>query len=573
MATVTESGAPVTERPGKSHRGRHTKRAVFQRTVRPWLAWATVVTLLLTGTALRWWFLSHDGLNADGAGVGLMAQSILHGHFPAFYPGEVYGGAESYVTAGLFLVLGQNALAVSLTPVVLSAVAAILTWRVCRRLVPSPVLAAFAGALVWVAPLSFVWNSTVERGFRGVVMACGLGLLLVVLRICDGHGSWLDYVLLGLLLGIGWWASPEIFYFVVPAAILFVTAIVSSGAKRTVRFWAPRLTVAIAAAVLGASPWLWANIHSGFKSLHTSQFAGSQLSVSHGYGSRLGTFFVHVIPMQLNSVQPVSGLDAPTDPTLHLVLLYGLLTIVVVALALAVLRGGRSLAVVAGLVAFPFIYAAQPGSSFWYDGRYGVFLVPLLAMTVVMACDELSLLMAGRLSARQGSVANAVGQTFAILAAILFGALSVIVLHEDVNWFDPATHQLSAEGGNPEAPTLRSIAVLERAGVHFAYADYWVAYNLDFLSGGRLAVTTKPPDQVIEATTDQAVRKAHHVAWLFVPRREKVTGYWQFGETTQIAGPAGMSEASFVAQLRSRNIGYRTVRAGVLDAVIPNRAP
>ena len=60
------------------------------------------------GAALRLWFLFHVALNADEASVGLATQALLHGHFNAFFPGQLYGGVEPYVAAALFGVFSEH---------------------------------------------------------------------------------------------------------------------------------------------------------------------------------------------------------------------------------------------------------------------------------------------------------------------------------------------------------------------------------------------------------------------------------------------------------------------------------
>jgi hypothetical protein len=50
------------------------------------------------GLAVRLWYVTHDTLSADGAMNGLQGESILHGHFTAFYPGQVYGGVGGYLS-------------------------------------------------------------------------------------------------------------------------------------------------------------------------------------------------------------------------------------------------------------------------------------------------------------------------------------------------------------------------------------------------------------------------------------------------------------------------------------------
>jgi hypothetical protein len=169
-----------------------------------------VVAAIALGLVLRGWYLFHVPTNSDEAIVGLMAHDILHGHFSAFYWGQPYGGAEPYVVAALFAVFGQSVYVLALASVVLSAVAAVLTWRIVLRLVTVRPLALLAGALVWVGPDTAVVNSTREYGFRGVAMVCGLAAILFALRLLDRPGSWLDMAALGMFSGLGWWSSPEV---------------------------------------------------------------------------------------------------------------------------------------------------------------------------------------------------------------------------------------------------------------------------------------------------------------------------------------------------------------------------
>lgn len=129
---------------------RHVNRQALVRTV--------VVLGAALGTALRLWYLFHLPLDSDEASVGLFAQHILNGQFNVFYPGQFYGGVEPYGTAALFGVFGQSAYMVKLTPLLLSAVAAVLTWRITLRLVSNRQVAALAGVLMWVAPLAVIWN-------------------------------------------------------------------------------------------------------------------------------------------------------------------------------------------------------------------------------------------------------------------------------------------------------------------------------------------------------------------------------------------------------------------------------
>ena len=60
------------------------------------------------------------------------------------------------------------------------------------------------------------------------------------------------------------------------------------------------------------------------------------------------------------------------------------------------------------------------------------------------------------------------------------------------------------------------------------YADYWVAYDLDFFSNGRLAVATVTgADTNRSQAINRKVEAAPRAAWLFVPSGRVVEGYQQ----------------------------------------------
>lgn len=108
------------------------------------------------------WYIFYEPVHSHPAIVGLMAEQTLHGHFSAFSWGEAYDGAEPYVVALFFAVFGQSVWVLEAVPIVLAATAAVLTWRIARRLVDDAALGVLAGAAVRVVPQASVSNSTVE---------------------------------------------------------------------------------------------------------------------------------------------------------------------------------------------------------------------------------------------------------------------------------------------------------------------------------------------------------------------------------------------------------------------------
>jgi hypothetical protein len=521
------------------------------------------IAAIAVGVALRAWYVFHQPIGSDEAVVGLMVQQILHGHFTAFYWGQVYGGGEAYLVAPVFAVFGSSAGTLQVVPITLAAAAAIVTCRIARHLVASHALAALAGAVVWVVPQSAVMNSTQELGFRGVTLLCGLSLVLVALHIYEGQQTWPAFAGLGLLAGIGWWSSPEIIYYAVPAAWLVVAVIRDDPEVQRLRRWSSRLLVAVVAAVIGALPWVWANINSGFRSLHPGSFAVPPNEPS--YLGRLHIFFQFMLPMLFSFRAELTGAWLWFRPAIFVVIL--LLALVGVnAVVLCLIRDVPSRALAVAVLLFPFLLAVSPATWFWGDGRYANLGVPLIVLVLLVGCEEVgqrgSCL--GRLGAKrchQGRV-----QRFTTIAT-MFTLLAFSVANFAA-FMAPAASFFTG-WTNPNGPSLVTVAELEAHHIRYAYADYWVAYKLDFLGDGRLQITTAGTDVDRWQAQHVAVRQAKSVAWLFTtPTGEPAA---QFGLTTSIQGPNGMSETQFLTELVRLGVGYHVVQAGLVQAVIPDR--
>ena len=252
--------------------------------------WVLVVLAGAYGVVLRMWLLAHMSLFGDEAVVGLMARGILAGHLDAFYWGQHYGGAEPYVVAAVLGPINGGPMGLNATPAVLAAAASVLVYVVLRTGQANRRLAAVGAALVWVWPYAAVWNSVREIGFRGATLCCGLVLVLCALRVHQHRAGAATRVFLGLAAGAGWWASPEIAYFVVPAIVLLVAgwdrlyAPPSGPASRWSAPWHVSVFALTAVgAIVGALPWLSSNVRSSFASLRLGNPAPPQF----GYWSRV----------------------------------------------------------------------------------------------------------------------------------------------------------------------------------------------------------------------------------------------------------------------------------------------
>jgi hypothetical protein len=522
---------------------------------------------IVLGLLGRAWFITHARVDSDQAVVGLMAREILHGHVTAFYWGQSYGGVEPFVVAVVIAIFGQTAASLTAVPAILMAVTAVLTWRAALRLVEDRWLAALAGVLVWTIPM-LGFTNTVEYGFRSLTLAVGAAILLTSLRILDGHATVLDVVAFGLLVGVGWWASPEIAFFLVPAVLLCVGAVAGTWKVQGPRFWLPRIGATLLAAGIGALPWLWSNVPDGFRSVDASQVT---VAGSGGYLHHLGVFFQSVLPLQLGVHRPVDG--APLLPgalgPISEVFVYGVL---ILSVLICLVQNGRGRAIAFGVVVLPFLYALNPLVSFWNDGRYSVYLAPLVALCIVMGFERLARVVVPRLrspKAHSRSTSSVRARTAARAGVSLLVAVVVSAAALGMSWVVDGSEQ-TVLSAHPNAPIMREIEVLEQHGVDAGYANYWVAYKLDFLSGGALAFSPTPSDQVRSASIAEQAARASHPGWLFVVPGGLDVASTQFG-TGQLQ-VVNIPEASFERSLFARGIPFSVVHAGVIDAVVLQRA-
>ncbi len=146
---------------------------------------------------------------------------------------------------------------------------------------------------------------------------------------------------------------------------------------------------------------------------------------------------------------------------------------------------------------------------------------------------------------------------------------SVVALRKLIN-AESGTY--TTRWGNPDAYTLAAISKLEGTGITTGYANYFVAYKLDFLSQGRLKITTAGYENDRSLAINEALAHSSRPAWLFVPPREATVDGTQFAAPQVIVGPDTVTEAEFTATLHQLGVGYRVVETGIVRAVIPNKA-
>ncbi len=505
-----------------------------------------VLACLAVALFLRVWLLGHAGLNSDEAVVGLNALQIRHGHFSAFVWSQTYGGVEPYVVALMFGVFGSSPLVLNTTPVLLAVVAAAVVWRIGLRLFP-PVAAITAATLTFVWPESSLWNSTKEYGYHEIGLVIGLLVLWEAVRIVqtaknDGKDVVRDWVLLGLAMGIGWWATPETLYFTLPAAVVVA---LSLRAHRGVGI-GTRVVAVVIGVVVGALPWVVASLRVGVAAF------GTKTPSPVSYSGRLSTFFTHALPMLLGLRIEGAG-QWEVSPVLGGLLVALLLAGLVAAMVTVAVRVPDARVLVASLVLFPFLYAVFPTSWFWNDGRYGIALAPIVSLVGIGAIWQLPRARAARWICVAILAAAVVSTVVAIDAG--YGGISQVA-------------SLSDWRANPNSAVTTLSAKLQALGVRHVYAGYWVAYDLAFVSAGRIQVAPIVNDR--DPSESEAVAKATRAGWVFVPPANVGEIAGQVASTTGL-DPGVVDEASLEAWLTAKGIRFRTATAGPFLLVLPDR--
>ncbi len=475
-----------------------------------------------------------------------MAHEILRGHLFTFYWGQHYGGGEPYLVAALFALFGQSRLVLGTAPILLDGVSALLVWRIGRQLF-GPRVGVLAALLFWLWPEVYVYLSTVEYGFRLLDLVCGLAVLLFALRL-DSRGSKVaDWAALGLSTGLGWWCSPEIAYFVIPAAAWLVYSAVRDRAPLR-----PLGVVVMAvAAVLGAAPWLAVNIGHGYPSLQTPVGLLRQT----GWLERLDTFFVHVAPLVFGLRLRGSGgwLIFPAAGIALYVLLGLLLLVWVATLAFR----GEALLLAFFVALFPLLYAYSSYAVYWNDGRYAIYLAPVLALLAASGLDELA-----RSRARVRRAVPALGLVAAV--AVTLAAAARLEPYTPLAHSHGARASWTSWRADPDQWLGPLVSALERSHIRGAYAGYWVAYALTFESHGRVVASDPGDDRYPPYLA--AIERSSHPVWVF-PRPSTLEQLNAAAGVHQWSPSIGLT--GLLSYLRQTEVSYRSTNVGYFTVVRP----
>lgn len=492
--------------------------------------------VVAAGIALRAWVhRSALGIpDSDEAVVGLMARHATHGELTTFFWGQAYGGSQEVLaTVPLFWVAGSGWLTLRLVPIALSAVTALVVWRVGRRTIGERA-AVVAGLLAWLWPPFVIYKLTHQWGFYASGMLYSALLLLLALRLVERPTRGRVGVF-GLAVGLSLWQSAQL--------VPILVSVLAWAAWRE-RAWLRHAWVGAVCAVLGALPSIVWNVRNDWASFM------SPIDDTTTYLHRLRVFASPLLPMLLGLRTPftqVRLLPAVVTLALYAALL-GLF-----AYGAYRLRNSDALLLYVVAAGFPIVYALAPATFFSQEPKYLVVLSPVLALLVAQ-------------------LASTYGRAVAVLGAAL--ALSVATLERMETYFETAPAQ------PPVAPRDLEplVATLDDLRLDRVYADFWLAYRLTFETDERIvAAQNKFTD--VRLAGGQAVAARHpFIRWPPYEREVETArhGFVLFRESLETGadrqpGPEAEARVAQLARLvgKLRSYGYRRVDVGPFVVYAP----
>ena len=454
-------------------------------------------------------FAGASHFDSDQAVTGLMAKHLSELRaLPVFWYGQTYMlGVEAWLAAPVMAVIGASVTALEIPLLVINVAIALLLFAGFTEdagLEPAP--AAFATLFfVLAAPITAAHYLTANGGN---VEPCLYVLLLWRLRKRP--------VAFGAVLGIGFLNREFTVYGAV--ALLLMDA-----ARRTL-FTREALTRWSTVAITTAGVWIAvlvlrqvssaAGPATSMADLDTRLAANNLVQVAErlcldprAIASGAGQLFTIHWPA-LFGLEPQPLTDFGIESTVRqgfpgsAWLLVVVLGLPIVRLLVSEVRGPRSeVRQTSGFCAYLILVAALSVAGYLV-GRCGV--IDFLTMRYELLSPIGAAGLAGAYLRSEGSIA--LRRTWAIAASVVF-ALSAV-----------AHASLLAEYlRQPPVPLKKElIRALEARGVRYAYADYWTAYYVTFMTRERIIVAS---DAIVKVRTHNRIVDAHRAEAIRISRR------------------------------------------------------
>ncbi len=253
--------------------------------------------ICLVGLILRLDFLFAGAgvVDGDEAIIGLMGKHILEGRdFPIFFYGQPYmGSIESYLAAILFSLFGISGYALLAVPTAISVALIPMVYFMARGFLKEKG-ALFAAAYIAVPPQPLVIWSIKARG--GFIETLAIGALVFILLGRAIRSERLpNPLLLGVLLGFGWWINFQAIYFILISLLIYLVLGMTQRLPYSVGrglFFVKHVCLGGIGFFIGSLPFWIYNLSNNFASFNTVSAGGSSDRLGHLKG-----FFAEALPI------------------------------------------------------------------------------------------------------------------------------------------------------------------------------------------------------------------------------------------------------------------------------------
>ena len=474
------------------------RESVFSSS-REWRILLPVVVLLLLFRSAIFIFWPQSYFDSDQAVFGLMAKHIAEGRaFPVFMYGQTYIlGVEAWLAAPVFLFAGASVAALKFPLLIINIVIALLLVRIFTREVGlSPGLALLA-ALFFVLPAPGTAVRFVEASGGNVEPF----LYVVLIWLTRNRPNWC-----GVILGVGFLQREFTIYGL--AALLVIEA--AHGLLVTREGIVRRLKMFRTAAEV----WLvvtWLKQYSSAAGPGTSLRDLYQTTPDNvgelwnriciDLGKMLAGLWAgmsgHLPQLFGMTAQPLleSGIDSSATQGVLWggILLIGLFGIPIVRIALTVI-GERQWQPEYDACAYLVLVGLF---------SFGAYTLLRCGVIAVMRYELLSVIGAAGVAAWYLRIERVRPMAAVWIALMIFWAGASTAGHLRL-WAEYLTHA-------PTGAKRMVIRNLEAAGIRYAYADYWLAYYITFLSNERIIVHSTDLSRIAEYRTIVDAHRAEAV--------------------------------------------------------------
>ncbi len=283
-----------------------------------------VPLLLLLGFALRLDLLlaTDFRIDSDEAIVGLMAKHIIEGRgVPTFYYGQHYMGSLEALCAGLlFLIMGVTTVALKLVPFTFSLVFLALIYQLALELFDKYVARLALLFAAMPSSVLIIWSSKARGGFIEIMCLGALALLWTTRWIKADQPKLLATLMIGLLLGLGWWINNQVIYFMAPIGLVMLFRCLSE--RQALLSVAQHALVGCFSFLLGGLPYWLYNIKHDFASLQMFQS-----SEPVDLGEHISGLFSTALPIILGAKRDWHFDDVFPGSSILVALVYGFIFI------------------------------------------------------------------------------------------------------------------------------------------------------------------------------------------------------------------------------------------------------